>query len=101
MNATVLQNLEYTSFENNDSIRLLTILPGSSSSIVFCELETVQLHDDSDFVAASYTWSEQRLWPGSLLSAVLTMGRACVLALYTSLVEGAIGVAYGQQSTPK
>jgi hypothetical protein len=72
MTALNRPNLEYAEFENDDEIRVLSILPGNGTSVLYCQLETVTLDDNLDFVAASYTWSRHHFWPG-ILAAFFTV----------------------------
>ncbi|KIW23692.1 uncharacterized protein PV07_11872 [Cladophialophora immunda] len=50
----IYQNL--TLDTNQDSVRLLTILPGAANSALRCRLNVVLLTADAHYEAISYTW---------------------------------------------
>ncbi|KPI35740.1 uncharacterized protein AB675_1296 [Cyphellophora attinorum] len=48
----------YQALKEDDSIRLLTLLPGSRGSPISCRLEEVRLSSKPEYMALSYTWGE-------------------------------------------
>lgn len=91
-----LPYLEYTQLEDARNVRLLTILPGSRTSALFCELETVALDDGPEFIAASYTWSRNRLWPGPGAAIVWSIWATwAIWTLVPPLLIGIFSLVFG------
>ncbi|KAI1261723.1 hypothetical protein F5Y18DRAFT_191235 [Xylariaceae sp. FL1019] len=54
--------LTYTPLPRASCIRLLTIWPGEIADILYCTLRVVDLEDHPNFIALSYTWSQDASW---------------------------------------